>query len=511
MLSGICCLFAVISFSQNATPSYQSNLSLSFSAFRTGVNTAYVSIDERRAKHIIENPESAQSEALNGIIQYLYDNGFENIQWGDQNNTPKDVPSLCEMVIVKPEWRFDGDAFTEISMTYLSCKNDVYTFTSDKPVNVFSHTDVESVFYKRMQYMYSYKKSKFDMDYSLMLESEMTAWKEQKIKSELVANGAQLYEGIYESINQEEGGKKLRLAVKKSNNQYEIIYLDGAPNYLDWNEGEVKSRLTATATQSTFKCTWKEHNKSLNDALYMTFDHGSMILSMGKDIKQSFIKTFPATTDQLKAVGMSSYSGTGFAISNDGLFVTNYHVVKDAKGIQIKGIGGDSNRIYNAEIVLEDRNNDLAVLKITDANFQINGNIPYSVSSRNGEVGAEVFVLGYPMPSSMGTEIKLTNGLISSKSGYHGDVSSYQISAPVQPGNSGGPVFDEEGNIVGIINSRHADANSASYAVKSIYLDNLMDLLAKETDIPVVSKVAGKPLTEQVRQYKDFICIVEVM
>jgi S1-C subfamily serine protease len=77
----------------------------------------------------------------------------------------------------------------------------------------------------------------------------------------------------------------------------------------------------------------------------------------------------------------------------------------------------------------------------------------------------------------MGDEVKLTNGIISSKSGFQGDVTSYQITAPVQPGNSGGPLFDDKGNIIGIINAKHVGAENASYAIKASYLMNLIDLM----------------------------------
>ena len=69
------------------------------------------------------------------------------------------------------------------------------------------------------------------------------------------------------------------------------------------------------------------------------------------------------------------------------------------------------------------------------------------MNTTTSEVGEEVFVLGYPLTATMGDEIKLTTGVISSKSGFQGDISQYQISAPVQPGNSGGPLFDSKGNI----------------------------------------------------------------
>ena len=110
----------------------------------------------------------------------------------------------------------------------------------------------------------------------------------------------------------------------------------------------------------------------------------------------------------------------------------------------------------------------------------------------------------------MGDEVKLTNGIISSKSGFQGDITSYQITAPVQSGNSGGPLFDDKGNIIGIINSKHKGAENVSYAVKSSYLMNLIDLISTPPKLQTISIVAGKSLTEQVKILKKFTYIIEI-
>jgi hypothetical protein len=507
----LCCAFFEIGFSQNATPSYQSNASLSFSAFRTGVNLAYVSIDDQKAAWLIENPNSPEMHAIEGILDYFMDNGFEKVQWGSASNPPKNVPSLCEVMVVRPVWNFTESQFTDIAVTYVSCRNDIYTFTSDKPLKVYSHTDVTSAFHKRMQMMYGYRKSKFDLDYSLMLESEMTSLRESTLKMTMKNQGADVFEGIYESILPNISGNKLRLGLYKRADRYELIYLDGAINYLDWNEGEIQARLMPTANNTLYKCEWKNGDKSIDINPYISLEAGIMTLIRGSNDKQIFVKTFPASIDHVKSRGPASLSGTGFAISSTGLFATNYHVIKGSKQIVIRGIGNDPDKAYSANIVLEDKENDIVFLQVSDPYFKLQGELPYSLSKSISDVGSEVFVLGYPLPSSMGNEIKLTNGLISSKSGFQGDQSCYQISAPVQPGNSGGPVFDANGNVVGIVNSRHAGADNASYAIKSGYLNDLIRLMPGQTDLPVVSHCSGKPLTEQVKKFSNYICIVEVI
>jgi len=110
----------------------------------------------------------------------------------------------------------------------------------------------------------------------------------------------------------------------------------------------------------------------------------------------------------------------------------------------------------------------------------------------------------------MGDEIKLTNGIVSSRTGFQGDASSYQISAPVQPGNSGGPLFDNSGNLIGIINAKHTGAENASYAIKSGYLTSLMELLPNLPKPQTANLLTGKSLSQQVELVKKFIYIIEV-
>jgi S1-C subfamily serine protease len=203
-------------------------------------------------------------------------------------------------------------------------------------------------------------------------------------------------------------------------------------------------------------------------------------------------------------------SGTGYAISSNGYIATNHHVTNGASSIKVRGINGDFSKTYNAKVIIEDKNNDLSIIKIDDSNFTTLGTIPYIIASRASDVGSSVFVLGYPLRATMGDEVKLTNGIISSKSGFKGDVTSYQITAPVQPGNSGGPLFDEKGSIIGIINAKHVGAENASYAIKASYLMNLIDLMPTTPKLQTISTVAGKSLTEQVKILKKYTYIIEI-
>ena len=193
--------------------------------------------------------------------------------------------------------------------------------------------------------------------------------------------------------------------------------------------------------------------------------------------------------------------GTGFAISSSGYIVTNYHVVEGGNNIQVLGIKGDFSKKYTAKVVLFDEKNDLAILKVGVSL----GTLPYIFRKSMASVGESVFVLGYPLTASMGNEIKLTDGLVSSKSGFGGDITLYQISAPVQPGNSGGPVFDKSGNVIGVICAKHLNAENASYAVKLTYLTSLIESISTPPTLPSSSLMSGQSLPQQVKMASKFV------
>lgn len=202
------------------------------------------------------------------------------------------------------------------------------------------------------------------------------------------------------------------------------------------------------------------------------------------------------------------WTGTGYAINND-CIVTNNHVIEDAKNIIVKGIKGNFDIGYKAEVLATDKSNDIAILKIIDSNFKGFGNIPYNIDSRMADVGEDVFVLGYPLTNELGSEIKLTNGIISSRTGYQGNVATYQISAPVQPGNSGGPMFDKKGNVIGIVVAGVPGAENVGYAIKTSYLKILLESVGMNMYKPANNSLLTLSLAEKVKRIKNFVFYIE--
>ncbi len=200
-------------------------------------------------------------------------------------------------------------------------------------------------------------------------------------------------------------------------------------------------------------------------------------------------------------------TGTCFALSSKGHLATCFHVVEDAQRIRIRGINGDFSKTYNARVIITDKTNDLAIIKIDDPSFSNIEPLPYVVENRTTDVGEDVFALGYPLKAFMGDEIKLTNGIVSSRTGFQGDATSYQLSVAVYPGNSGGPLFNNQGDIIGIVNARLLE--SATYAIKTPYLHTLAQS-ADDVHISGTNQISTLSLPEKVKQLRKFVYIIEI-
>lgn len=201
--------------------------------------------------------------------------------------------------------------------------------------------------------------------------------------------------------------------------------------------------------------------------------------------------------------------GTCFLINNEGYFITNYHCVENAKEINIKGIDGDFSTKYGATIIASDPSNDLALVKISNNNVKFS-TPPFSIRSNGVNQAEKVYAMGFPKAEAMGKEVKITEGIISAKSGLQGDISKFQISAAVNPGNSGGPLIDENGNLIGVIYAKSNIADAAGYAVKASYLE----VFLKNVDsfsFPYPSEITLKeiPFTEKIATLKKYIYIIE--
>jgi hypothetical protein len=213
----------------------------------------------------------------------------------------------------------------------------------------------------------------------------------------------------------------------------------------------------------------------------------------------------------------NSASGTGFFVSADGYIVTNNHVINNAKKILVTTSYGAS---HEAQVVKRDVNNDLVILKISGKNY------PFINISSSSEVqrGEKVYTLGFPQIGIQGSAPKLTDGVISSLSGLGDEPTTFQITNPIQPGNSGGPLFTEDGDVIGVIVSTldalavaKATGNlpqNVNYAIKSNYLIELLRTIQPDKFTnpkkPKGVFTQTKKLTETVKRIEQSVVIVSV-
>jgi len=205
-------------------------------------------------------------------------------------------------------------------------------------------------------------------------------------------------------------------------------------------------------------------------------------------------------------------TGSGFFVHSDGYIITNNHVINDFDKILVKYKQNGVFQKFKAEVVKIDKVNDLALLKIIDSAFISPKSIPYEISLETKAMGTEVFCLGYPLSDVIGETIKFSDGKISSISGYDDNITEYQISIPIQEGNSGSPVFDNNGNIVAVVtgqlNKAMYKSENVNYAIKSLILKNIVDVIPNP-DLKKTTKVKKMSQIEKVKLFSDYMVLIE--
>ena len=207
----------------------------------------------------------------------------------------------------------------------------------------------------------------------------------------------------------------------------------------------------------------------------------------------------------------SIVSGTGFFITADGYFVTNAHVIKGSEQIRLVTTNG----MISAKLVKVDAVNDLALLK-AEGTFK-----PLPVaSSRSVKLGGTVATVGFPNIGLQGFSPKLSKGEIASLAGAGDDPRYFQISVPVQPGNSGGALVDERGNVIGVVAAKlNAEAalattgalpENVNYAVNSGFLLSFLESMPEVSDRLSELETSGREFEDVVRSVEQATVLVVV-
>jgi S1-C subfamily serine protease len=202
-------------------------------------------------------------------------------------------------------------------------------------------------------------------------------------------------------------------------------------------------------------------------------------------------------------------TGTGFAVSEGGHISKAFHVVNGAKSIKVVIQGKEC----DARVIAKDQNNDLAIIKVDGLTLS-----PLRLGkSSDQKVGDDVFTTGFPDPEIQGENVKLTRGSINAASGIRDNTSMFQVSVGVHGGNSGGPLVNSRGEVVGVIVSKlgmkyflatSEMPQNVNYAVKSDFLALLLETVP---DYTIPSNSIREPNTpEESAQNATFLVRVSL-
>jgi serine protease Do len=200
-----------------------------------------------------------------------------------------------------------------------------------------------------------------------------------------------------------------------------------------------------------------------------------------------------------------NFAGTGFLISSRGYVATSFHVVKDADSLIIENERFGS---LKATVVHNDPLNDVSILKIQEAvSFPA---LPYTLIPSEASIAEDVYTLGFPRE-----DIVFGEGSISATSGYRQNHNAYQISIPVNPGNSGGPLLNNKGNVIGMISGLQTQTHGTAFAIKSTVLLEVADAeVIDSLRVPLVlskqNLLKNSNRVQQVATWRDFVFVVRV-
>jgi S1-C subfamily serine protease len=301
-------------------------------------------------------------------------------------------------------------------------------------------------------------------------------------------------EGIWTMHSQ---GIEADIAIIPNNTEkykdYDYVGIIIKTNSQYWHKGEIRLLLQRTASPNYFKASWLIVGPFWQDTKYAS----SLILRSVNDFETSLVgeydnivrisgvKLYPSVASApVQQVGAT---GTGFFITPT-VVITNAHVVNGCSKITIVY---QNDIIRRARVLAMDKDNDVAVLIIDEAIAQIR---PLFVANSNSVlVGERAYTLGYPVPDGQGYNAKFTDGLVNSLTGIGDQPRWFQISTPIQPGNSGGPLLDSKGRVIGITSASASIASfyritgtlpqNVNFAVKSNYILSVMIGLSEGTNL----------------------------
>jgi len=240
---------------------------------------------------------------------------------------------------------------------------------------------------------------------------------------------------------------------------------------------------------------------------------GADIERLRKEYKQEIAKktneVFNKVQDRITKAPENTpvkFGGSGFLVDGKGIIVTNAHVVNGATTIVVQNCKGQE---FRSRIIYSNTETDMAFLKIDDADFRSIGPLPYGIRKGSTDLGEPLFTLGYPRE-----EIVYNEGYMSAKTGNNGDTLSFQIGVSANPGNSGGPVFNNKGEVIGIINARQKAAEGVVFAISSKNIFRSLEEIKKDTNFQNIrltmnSSIRNMDRVQQIKKIEDAVFMVK--
>ena len=314
-------------------------------------------------------------------------------------------------------------------------------------------------------------------------------------------------EGIYKSVDQGESFEYDIAIFKSYENNREYVGLILSTTDSDLSIGGKIFTFEKTAQANLFF--GKYQTKGGTSYENKTASLNGAILKMGV---KSFIKMYPAEgeTRQYREINPLvdwQSSGSGVLINNNGFIATNNHVINGAKKIRIS-FQNDSID-YEAKIISQNEENDVAIVQITDSRFK-SAVKPVKWNS-SVSLGEKVFTLGYPISNKMSDNVKVVDGIVSGLNGREGNKAFFQTTLPVWYGNSGGPCFNSKGEILGlatqILWDKGEKVDNVAYITKTSNVLSLANSIITKENISSagLNEVELQNLIKKLIPYSAFI------
>lgn len=452
---------------------------------------------------------------VDDISSYFKSIGFKLITDKEFEKIQKEDPlkSLQTLVLIYDYFIRYGSPST-LTIELISMSNDSFHFEGNG--NSFTgrgdmKSAMNSIFRQIDKLNYHFEPIPFTK--KALPKLEVCSWSEDSIRMYYDTHNLSPIEGIYKNYSTDIG--LLSLYIIKDKQKYYGIVLT-SKNWI-FEKGDALLEFEFIS-EGVYDMVWLD-SEDPNDNVSGIATYSDRILTINtvnnKAEELKLIKTYPNKGERQNSSSVSeeglalSATGSGIMIA-DGIIATNYHVIENAKKTEVILNVNGIQTAFDSRILCVDKTNDLALLSIKDKQYHGYNTPPFKILPNATDVGTSVFTMGFPLSNFLGEEMKVTDGIISSKSGYNGNIVTYQITAPIQPGNSGGALFDKKGNLVGITNAGVPGAENVSFAIKSSYLLNLIDSAPINIDVQIGQDPTEQELSILVKKLSPFVAYIKV-